>query len=71
MSRKVRTTVTLEVRINIPPRSNAAAIQQFVGGAIQSYGCGIDPDDPLSSIKEQGPGKDFTVRLVKKETSYV
>lgn len=56
MSKRTQTVVTLHVRVQVPEKSNAAEVMELVRIAL--------------NIKETG-FQEVTVKLVKKETSYV
>lgn len=62
-----RTTVaTYAVKMTMPVGSNAAQLQQYIRDAIRQWAKGGDPENPLFELKDE----DFTVRLIKKETTY-
>lgn len=63
MARHKGTTVTYEVKVQLPKGSNAHEMQLYIRDAIKSH---LDPADPHFSIPEET----YTVRLVKKETTY-
>lgn len=64
-----KVTVTVQVRMVLPPGANGSDAVQYIGDAVQSHGGGLDPEHPFFSVKR---GKDFTVRMVKRkvETTY-
>ena len=67
MSRKQHTVVTISIRMTLPKGSNVAALTNYIGSAIATFGGGLDPEDPHFGITRES----FTVNLVKKETTYV
>ena len=67
MSRRAVTTVTLQVRLRIPPGSNTAAVMEYVRSAIQSERGNYEAADPLASIDRES----MVVKLEKKETTYL
>lgn len=64
--RKVKTQLTLQVRVEVPKGSNAAEVMGYIRVAISSYGGGLDPENPFFSWGKE----DVTVSLLKKETTY-
>lgn len=64
--RKQQTTVTLSIRTTLPKGSNVAALLEYIRAAVASHGGGLDPEDPYFNSKNE----QFTVNLVKKETTY-
>lgn len=67
MSRRSRTTLSIQVRIPVPPGSNAAEVIDYVRKSIQSYHGGLDPQEPIASIQVE----EMIVKLQKKETVYL
>lgn len=64
--RKVKTMLTLQVRVEIPKGSNAAEVMNYLRVAISSYGGGLAPDNPFFDWTKDS----VTVSLLKKETTY-
>lgn len=67
MSRRVATTLTIQVRLRVPPGSNAAQVLEYVRASIQSRKGGGDPTEPINSLDTDS----MIVRLEKKETAYL
>ena len=64
--RHKETVITMHVKLKIPPRSNASEIQGYIRAAMCSYGGGLASNKEFIFSHEE-----LTVRLVKKETTYV
>lgn len=62
MSKQVKIEVVFNVRMQVPRGANLLQTQQFIRSAIQSYGGGLDPEDPFFDITAD----DFTVAYMKK-----
>jgi len=56
----------MQVRVTVPEGSNIAELSDFMRKALSSYGGGLDPESPYF----ESANMDFTVKLVKKETTY-
>jgi len=78
MSRRSYTTLTIQVRLRIPPGSNAKEVLEYVRGALQLHkksrvetGTEDTPrykhDHPLASLDTDS----MIVKLEKKETVYL
>ena len=67
MSKRQTTTISIEVRLRLPPGSNTAEVLQYVRDAIQSHKGGGDPAEPINSLDTN----EMIVKLKKKETVYL
>lgn len=66
MSRRSVTTITLQVRLRIPPGSNTAEVTEYIRNAIKNS-VFPDPATPLSALDTNS----MIVKLEKKETTYL
>lgn len=67
MSRRSATTLTIELRLRLPPGSNTAEILDYVRAAVGNWKGGSDPVLPISSLDTN----EMIVKLKKKETVYL
>ena len=66
MSRRSTTTISIQVRLRIPPGSNTAEVIEYVRNAIKNS-VFPNPATPLSSLDTNS----MIVKLEKKETVYL
>jgi hypothetical protein len=67
MSRKTKTEITAQLRMQVPEGANVAMVLEYIRSAVSSYAGGLDPENPMFDINKE----EFTMKLVKKETTYV
>ncbi len=67
MSRRSATTLSIEVRLRVPPGSNAAAVLEFMKIAINRLKDSKELAEPLASLDTDS----MVVRVLKKETVYL
>jgi hypothetical protein len=67
MSRRLVTTITVSVRLRIPPGSNAKQVLAYIGNALALHKEGGDKKQPINSIDTDS----MAVKLVSRETTYL
>jgi len=68
VSRRLRTTLTIQVRLPLPPGSNAAAVLAYVREAIQAHKARYaESSNPIAALQVT----EMIVKLERKDTVYL
>lgn len=66
MSRRSRTTLTLQIKLPLPPGATQKDALAYVENALHSHKGGMDPAEPITSLQ----ANEIQVKIAKRETQY-